>query len=85
LSARLWLAFCIRGLVVIVAFFVVLGVISMGCFVAFIVFAVGFGAFVVNMVFDNAVIVGAFCNGWGMIVRFIVVAVSGGRRLLVIL
>jgi len=85
LPAILWLAFCIWGLVVVVMFFIALGVISTICFVAFVVFTFRFGTFIIIMVVDSTVIIGAFFDGWGMIVGFVVVMVSGGHRLLVIL
>jgi len=81
----LWLAFGIRGLVAVVMFFIVWGFLSTICFGAGIVFAVGFGAFVIIVVVTNAVIVGAFFGGWSVIVGFIVVAVGGEHRLLFIL
>ncbi len=63
MSTILWLAFGIRGLVIVVVFFIVWGFISTICFVACVVVAVGFGACVVIMVIKNAIIVGAFFNG----------------------
>ncbi len=86
LSARLSLAFCIRGLVVFVTLFIiVVGFISTICFVVFVVFAFGFGTCVVIMVVDNVGVGGAFFDGWGVIVGFVIGAVGGDCRLLVIL
>jgi len=58
-----------------------MGSISTISSVAFVGCSFGFGTFIIFMVVDSSVIVGAFVDGLGMMVGFVVVAVSEGHRL----